>query len=307
MNSKKTNWLFLTIILAHFAALFFLIRMGEGINFTMAANCIVSELIILVPGLVFLAASRGNWNENLGFAKVRISSLLLVVLFTFLSMPLVTVLNAFSMLFAENAVVSMESGILEVGFPGMLFLIGIYGPFCEEFVFRGMIFRGYKKSGSTFWAILLSSLLFGLMHMNINQAIYAFAIGILLALLVEATGSLWGSVFCHMVFNSSQVVLMFSTQWLQNSTYGEVLEESGEAGITPDMLLMVISVYLIIAAITTPLAFCVLAYIAKRQGREENLKQIWSTRKEKKEYLVSIPLVLSIVVCLAYISMELLF
>lgn len=307
MNSKKTNWLFLTIILAHFAALFFLIRMGGGINFTMAANCIVSELIILVPGLVFLAASRGNWNENLGFAKVRISSLLLVVLFTFLSMPLVTVLNAFSMLFAENAVVSMESGILEVGFPGMLFLIGIYGPFCEEFVFRGMIFRGYKKSGSTFWAILLSSLLFGLMHMNINQAIYAFAIGILLALLVEATGSLWGSIFCHMVFNSSQVVLMFSAQWLQNSAYGEVLEESGEAGITPDMLLMVISVYLIIAAITTPLAFCVLAYIAKRQGREENLKQIWSTRKEKKEYLVSIPLVLSIVVCLAYISMELLF
>ena len=100
---------------------------------------------------------------------------------------------------------------------------------------------------------------------------------------------------------------MFSAQWLQNSVYGEVLEESGEAGITPDMLLMVISVYLIIAAITTPLAFCVLAYIAKRQGREENLKQIWSTRKEKKEYLVSIPLVLSIVVCLAYISMELLF
>lgn len=307
MNSKKTNWLFLTIILAHFAALFFLIWMGEGINFTMAANCIVSELIILVPGLVFLIACGGNRNENLGFAKVRISSLLLIVLFTFLSMPLVTVLNAFSMLFAENAVISMESGILEVGFPGMLFLIGVYGPFCEEFVFRGMIFHGYKKSGSTFWAILLSSLLFGLMHMNINQAIYAFVIGILLALLAEATGSLWGSIFCHMVFNSSQVALMFSTQWLQNSVYGEVLEESGEAGITPDMLLMGISVYLIIAAITTPLAFCVLAYIAKRQGREENLKQIWSTRKEKKEYLVSIPLVLAIVVCLAYISMELLF
>ena len=307
MNSKKTNWLFLTIILTHFAALFFLIRVGEGINFTMAVNCIVSELIILVPALVFLAASGGNRNQNLGFAKVRISSLLLIVLFTFLSMPLVTVLNAFSMLFAENAVVSMESGILEVGFPGMLFLIGIYGPFCEEFVFRGMIFRGYKKSGSTFWAILLSSLLFGLMHMNINQAIYAFAIGILLALLVEATGSLWGSIFCHMVFNSSQVVLMFATRWLQDSAYGALLEENGETAISADMLLMVISVYLVIAAITTPLAFCVLAYIAKRQGREENLKQIWRTRKEKKEYLVSIPLVLSIVACLAYISMELLF
>ena len=123
MNSKKTNWLFLTIILAHFAALFFLIWMGEGINFTMAANCIVSELIILVPGLVFLAASRGNWNENLGFAKVRISSLLLVVLFTFLSMPLVTVLNAFSMLFVDNEVAGLQSYMLSVPWWQILLMV----------------------------------------------------------------------------------------------------------------------------------------------------------------------------------------
>ena len=70
----------------------------------------------------------------------------------------------------NNAVNSISGEVLAVPFPIMLFLMGMFGPFCEEFVFRGMILRGHKKSGSVFWAIFWSSLLFGLMHMNFNQA-----------------------------------------------------------------------------------------------------------------------------------------
>lgn len=306
MNSKKTNWLFFTIIGVHFAVLLFLSIMGESISFTMLQNCIVSELIILVPALLFLAAGRKNWNDSLGFRRVKCTTLLMTVLFTYLCMPLVTVLNAITMLFADNAVASMQDGIYEVGFPLMLLLIGIYGPFCEEFVFRGVIFRGYQKSGSTFWAIVLSSFLFGLMHLNINQAVYALVLGIFMALLVEATGSLWSSVLCHIVFNSNQVVLMFLMQKLQGASYGQLLDETQDV-MNAELLLPAIGVYLIIAACTTPLAVCVLVWLAGNEGRKEKLRQIWYTRKEKKEYLVSIPLILAIVVCLSYISMELLF
>lgn len=306
MNSKKTNWLFFTIIGVHFAVLLFLSIMGESISFTMLQNCIVSELIIVVPALLFLAAGRKNWNDSLGFRKVKCTTLLMTVLFTYLCMPLVTVLNAITMLFADNAVASMQDGIYEVGFPLMLLLIGIYGPFCEEFVFRGVIFRGYQKSGSTFWAIVLSSFLFGLMHLNINQAVYALVLGIFMALLVEATGSLWSSVLCHIVFNSNQVVLMFLMQKLQGASYGQLLDETQDV-MNAELLLPAISVYLIIAACTTPLAVCVLVWLAGNEDRKEKLRQIWYTRKEKKEYLVSIPLILAIVVCLSYISMELLF
>lgn len=306
MDSRKTNWLFLVIILTHFAVVGVLLWLGDRINFNMAVNCIVSEMIILLPGAMFLLGTKGRANDKLGFHKVKVTSLLMVVLFTFLCMPLVTVLNLFSMLFSSNAVASMEGDILEVGFPGMLALIGFYGPFCEEFVFRGLIFRGYKKSGSAFWAILLSSALFGLMHLNVNQAIYAFVIGILLALLVEVTGSLWTSVFCHVVFNSSQVCLMFlSSRLLAPSLENAVAE--AEAAVTPEILIMGMCVYLVVATITTPLAFCVLAWIAGNEGRKETLREIWRRRKEKKEYLVSIPLLLAVVICVAYISIELIF
>lgn len=302
MNSKKTNWLFFVLILMHFLVLGILLALGEKISFGIVANCLVSELIILLPGIGFLLGTKGSRNEKLGFHRVRPTSLLMIILFTFLCIPLITVLNLFSMLFAENAVAAMETDILEVGFLGMLFLIGVFGPFCEEFVFRGLIYHGYKKSGNTLGAILLSSLLFGLMHLNINQAIYAFVIGILLALLVEATGSLWSSVFCHMVFNSGQVCLVFLADSLQMTETAEA-----PAALTADVLVLGMCVYLVLAAVMTPLAVCVLVWIAGNENRKEALRAIRKSGKEKKEYLVSIPLILAIVVCLSYISVELIF
>lgn len=306
MNSRKTNWLFLAIILVHFAVVGMLLFVGQHISFTMTTNLLVSEMIILLPALVCLLVTKSGFMESLGFHKIKISSALMIILFTFLCMPFVTVLNSLSMFFVENTVYAMQEDILEMGFPVMLLLMGVYGPFCEEFVFRGVIYRGYKKSGSVFWAILLSALLFGLMHLNLNQALYAFALGILLALLVEATGSLWASMICHMVFNSQQVCLMFFSQWLTQTAYGKMLAEVEDTQVlTTENLMMALSVYLIIAAVTMPLAICVLVWIAKNENRTEALRQIWKNRKQKKEYLVSIPLVIAIVISIAYMSLEL--
>lgn len=301
MNSKKSNWLFLTIILVHFAVVAFLLVMGDRIPFGIIANLIVSEGIIIVPALFFLFLSGSRRNEILRFHKIKISSALMIVLFTFLIMPLVTVLNAISMFFTENAVVAMQEEILSVTFPVMLFMIGVFGPFCEEFVFRGMVYGGYVKSGSRFWAILLSALLFGLMHMNFNQAIYAFVIGLMLSLLMEATGSLWASMLCHMIFNSEQVCLMY----LSTKVLGLISEQELEnVQMTQESLIVALSGYLVIAAVTTPIAFCVLAWIAKNEGRAEALKQIWTGRGEKKEYMITVPLVIAVVLCLAYMSLE---
>lgn len=301
MNSKRTNWLFLTIILVHFAVVAFLILMGDRIPFGIIANLVVSEGILIVPGLFFILLSGSKWNSILRFHKIKLSSALMSVLFTLLIMPLVTVLNAISMFFTENAVAAMQEEILGVTFPVMLFMIGIFGPFCEEFVFRGMVYGGYVKSGSRFWAILLSALLFGLMHMNFNQAIYAFAIGILFALLMEATDSLWAPMLCHMIFNSEQVCLMY----LSTKLLGFISEPELESmQVTQESLIVALSGYLVIAAVTTPIAFCVLAWIAKNEGREEALKQIWVRRKEKNEYMVTVPLIIAIVLCLGYMSLE---
>lgn len=309
MNGKKVNWLYLCITLIYFGVMILLsaaVIMGISIPIGIGANFILSEMMILLPGLLFMVVSRmnresGSFNEMLDFHKIKISSFFMVLLFTILLMPMSTALNAISMLFVENEVNAISGAVLDMPFPVMLFLIGISGPFCEEFVFRGIVFRGYKNSGSVFWSIFWSALLFGLMHMNFNQAAYAIALGIMFALLVEATGSLWSSVIAHMFFNSQEVCLMYLMEYVLPAGYAKGAADT----LTNEMLVAAIGPYLIVAVVSTALAGCVLVWLAKNQGREEKLRGIWTRRKEHREYLVSIPLIVAIVLSLAYMCFEL--
>lgn len=319
---------------------------GNRIHIDMVTNFLLSEGILMIPTTLFLVGSAGKNRqkqpgeqgtkeaesgalrpfEAAAFHKVRISTLLMIALCTFLIIPLVAVLNALSMLFAENAMESLQGDIVDTPFPAMLLMIGIVGPFCEEFVFRGVIYRSYRRSE---WdkdnicyksnrhegirAIFLSALLFGLMHMNFNQMIYAFAMGIFLALLVEAAGSLWASVFCHMFFNSVEVALMYVSNRLADGVYGQ--NAGGMAAeLTTQDLLTGLSFYLIIAAVTTPIAGCIIVWIAKNEGRQQAFSALFFERKkqgapqiqsgQEPHYLLSVPLIVAIVLCVGNMSLE---
>ncbi|MGN1445413.1 MAG: lysostaphin resistance A-like protein, partial [Eubacteriales bacterium] len=77
--------------------------------------------------------------------------------------------------------------------------------FCEEFLFRGVIYGNLRRYGM--WsATLISALLFALMHQSISQTLYTFAAGIVMALTYELTGSIWCSTFLHMFNNLYSVV-----------------------------------------------------------------------------------------------------
>ena len=178
----------------------------------------------------------------------------------------------------------------------MFFMMAIFGPVCEELCFRGIVYRGYLKSGNALGAVLLSSLLFGLIHMNFNQAPYAFVLGVAMALLVEATGSLFSSILMHAAFNGWSVVIMYVyDRFLPGMT--EQVEQS--AG-TEEMI-AVISLYFVLALVCTALAGCVLVWLCMNQGRGDYVAWLWRQRKERKGKgkLVSVPLVIGIALCLA--------
>mgnify|MGYP002508145038 CR=1 FL=1 len=104
--------------------------------------------------------------------------------------------------------------------------------------------------------------------MNFNQAAYAFVIGVLVVLLIEATGSIWSSIIVHIVINSQQVLMLYMLE--DDTEAGLEMVQEAQSMLTTDDLLLVISIYLILSAITTSLAGCVLAWIAKNEKREEN-------------------------------------
>lgn len=292
MNGKKVNWVFLAAVLMHIMTVVLLSVLYPIIQLGMISNLIVSQLIILLPAAFGVLLARENLIQLAGFHKIKTSSVFMIVLFTFLCMPLITLINAISMLFVDNAVAAASGDIVEAPFMVMFLIIGVLGPLNEELVCRGIFYQGYKRSGTAMQAMLLSALLFAVLHMNFNQAAYAFAIGIIAVLLVEATGSLWSSVLLHVTINAQQVCLMFMED-------GVDIQEAQEL-LTTDMLLLAISVYLIIAAVATALAGCVLAWIAKNEKREENLRAVWKTRKQKKEgKVVTIPLFIAMIIAFA--------
>ncbi len=79
-------------------------------------------------------------------------------------------------------------------------------PFVEEFLFRGVILNQFRKYGDTF-AIIASALLFGLLHRNFSQIVFAFICGLALGMALVKTNNIWIPVSIHMFVNGFYVVL----------------------------------------------------------------------------------------------------
>lgn len=90
-----------------------------------------------------------------------------------------------------------------------IFTVAILPAFCEEFLHRGVILQGVKHMGFK-KAIVISSLLFGLMHFNINQVCYAFVIGLILGFVSVVSKNIFPAVIIHFTNNFISIYLEFA-------------------------------------------------------------------------------------------------
>lgn len=78
----------------------------------------------------------------------------------------------------------------------------------EEFACRGIILGLLRKFGNSF-AILVSAVLFGLMHSNFEQIPFAMLIGFVLGFVTIKSGSIWCAVLIHAFNNSVSVIYSY--------------------------------------------------------------------------------------------------
>jgi hypothetical protein len=90
-----------------------------------------------------------------------------------------------------------------------IFFTAVLPAVCEETVHRGMLLSQIKKQGAI-KAIVLSSLLFGLLHINIYQFFYASILGLFLALITLASNSIYPAMIVHFMNNAINVYLVFA-------------------------------------------------------------------------------------------------
>ena len=130
----------------------------------------------------------------------------------------------------------------------LLLMVGIFGPFLEEFFFRKILIDHIRQYGEL-TCILTSGLFFGLFHGNFTQFFYAFGLGTLFAYVYLRSGSLMLTFLLHAIFNIVSGVLL------------AVLEDMGEAAV-----MACSGIYLILVLVGAVCLFVGLRRLKLRKG-----------------------------------------
>ncbi|MCI5751097.1 MAG: CPBP family intramembrane metalloprotease [Oscillospiraceae bacterium] len=124
----------------------------------------------------------------------------------------------------------------------LYFYVCAFGPLLEELLFRGIILESMKMYSCRF-AVVFSSVIFGLMHGNAAQAINGFLIGLVLGALYVRSDSLVPCTLMHMIMNTvtsvCSVLIYSDPDIIEKLTAGDISALSGfpAAGVIINLLI----------------------------------------------------------------------
>ena len=88
-------------------------------------------------------------------------------------------------------------------------MLVMLAPVAEELIFRGYLYSKLRMFVSLWPAVLVTSLLFGLAHGQLNVGIMTFAMSMVMCLLRESTGSIYPAIIVHMLKNGLAFYILF--------------------------------------------------------------------------------------------------
>lgn len=261
--------LLLTVIVI-FIAQGFLLKINNE-----AIAILVTQLLIVAPAFIYMLILKQNPFKFIRFRRFHIGSAFLIPLLVICLVPVIGVLNALTMLFTTPTIGNTVNDIMGDNLLIGLFLVAALPGFVEETTFRGALYHSIRGARPV-RAIFLSALMFGAMHMNFNQFVYATALGIIMGFLLEATGSIAATMLLHFCFNANSVLLL----WLVNklidmldmfedmdfSAYKQALEQSSGSADTQEIL-MALTLLVPMALIGGALAVLIYYFIARLNKR----------------------------------------
>lgn len=95
------------------------------------------------------------------------------------------------------------------GFALAVLFIAIIAPVVEELFFRGVVYAAIRKRWGVAPGLVISSVLFAILHLTAYTLLPIALIGIALAYLYEKTGSLGPPIILHALNNFLSVVLLY--------------------------------------------------------------------------------------------------
>jgi len=176
----------------------------------LGVNVFLTAIIFTFPFMLSAKLLKYNLSELISFKARKKTALpyILIALGFFAAGNVVTyITNIFFSMFGQTPQApdfGAPKSVMELGF---FILSGAIAPaLFEEFAFRGIVLNALKKFG--IWpAIIISSLLFALMHRNFEQIPFAFCAGIGLGVCYIKTNSIWPGVIAHFINNAFGITI----------------------------------------------------------------------------------------------------
>jgi|BioPla2DNA2_1021312.scaffolds.fasta_scaffold44381_3 membrane protease YdiL (CAAX protease family) len=173
----------------------------ENLTLTVIVSSIISFLIYW--GIVKLRKQK--LASACSFIKFDYSQIPALVLLGFLIQyffqGLILILGLDKLFPEHEAIMKM---VFEGGRPLMIILsVIILAPFIEEVLFRGLIINELKGKMPFVLVIFIQALIFGVIHGNWLQIIYASILGILLGLISTWCHSVWPAIILHISMNGT--------------------------------------------------------------------------------------------------------
>ena len=85
----------------------------------------------------------------------------------------------------------------------------VVAPLCEEIIFRGWLYGKLRARTWAMPAIILTSIMFGIAHGQWNVGITVGVMSVIMCLIREMTGTIWGGMIIHMLKNGLAYYLLF--------------------------------------------------------------------------------------------------
>lgn len=90
----------------------------------------------------------------------------------------------------------------------LISFVVLIGPFMEELAFHGMGLDAYKRTVGLFWAVVITSVLFGAYHFSLDLLIPLTFLGLVFGLARVLSHSLWCAVMVHCLHNGLTLAIM---------------------------------------------------------------------------------------------------
>ncbi len=209
-------------------------------------------LLLALPFLMFKHFTKFDVKETFNFFgykkvsyKTVLVSIVLGAIVFFLNVYVSTFFNSLIEFFGYHPAASSGEEISTWGaFFMSVLTTAILPAICEESLHRGLYIKGVSDRG-ILRSILLSGLLFGLLHMNIEQFFYATLIGFFLGYLSWGCNSIYPCMIVHFMNNFLSVLFSFarSKSWAFGNFFaglGKIFTSNHFLGILFFVLLLIL-------------------------------------------------------------------